>query len=60
MPDFNFKPEEARALTLMLLSWRRLSYPPDYIPDPEVAAAAMLPSPTPTATPTPASTPTPH
>jgi len=57
MPDFNMKPEESRALTLMLLSWRRLPYPPEYIPDPELAAAAMQPSPTPTATPTPAATP---
>ena len=31
MPDFNFKPEESRALTLLLLSWRRLTYPPEYI-----------------------------
>jgi hypothetical protein len=53
MPDFNMKPEESRALTLLLLSWRRLPYPPEYIPDPEVAAAAMQPSPTSTATPTP-------
>ena len=51
MPDFNFKPEESRALTLMLLSWRRLGYPPEYIPDPEVASAAMQPSPKATATP---------
>jgi hypothetical protein len=60
MPDFNFKPEEARALTLMLMSWRRLAYPPEYIPDPEVAAAAMQPSPTPTATPAAAATPIAH
>jgi hypothetical protein len=53
MPDFNMKPEESRALTLLLLSWRRLPYPPEYIPDPQVAAAAMQPSPTSTATPTP-------
>jgi hypothetical protein len=52
MPDFNFKPEESRALTLLLMSWRRLPYPPEYIPDPEVAAAAMQPSPTSTPTPT--------
>ena len=60
MPDFNFKPEESRALTLMLLSWRRLTYPPEYIPDPEVAAAAMQPSPTSTTTPTPSATPIAH
>jgi len=57
MPDFNLKPEESRALTLMLLSWRRLAYPPEYIPDPETAAALMQPSPTSTAAPTPAATP---
>ena len=60
MPDFNFKPEESRALTLMLLSWRRLTYPPEYIPDTEVAAAAVQPSPTPTATATPLATPLPR
>ena len=60
MPDFNFKPEESRALTLLLLSWRRLPYPPEYIPDPEVAASAMQPSPTPTATATPTETPLPR
>jgi len=57
MPDFNMKPEESRALTLLLLSWRRLPYPSEYIPDPQVAAAAMQPSPTSTATPTPTATP---
>jgi len=60
MPDFNFQPEESRALTLMLLSWRRLAYPPEYIPDPEVAAAAMQLSSTSTPTPTPAATPIAH
>jgi cytochrome c len=59
MPDFNMQPEESRALTLLLLSWRRLPYPPEYIPDPELAAAAMQPSPSPasSATPAPAATP---
>lgn len=51
MPDFDMKPEDARALTLMILSWRRLTYPPEYIPDPDAAAAAMAPSPTSAATP---------
>ena len=60
MPDFNMKPEESRALTLLLLSWRRLAYPPEYIPDPEVAAAAMQPSPASSATPAPAATPIAH
>jgi len=60
MPDFNFQPEESRALTLLLLSYRRLPYPLEYIPDPEVAAAAMQPSPTSTPTPTPAATPIVH
>ena len=45
MPDFNFKPEESRALTLMMLSWRRLTYPPEYIPDPDAAGAAIAPTP---------------
>jgi cytochrome c2 len=34
MPTFGFKPEEARALTLVLLSWRREEFPPEYIPPP--------------------------
>ncbi len=57
MPDFNLKPDDSRALTLLLLSWRRLTYPPEYIPDPEVAAAAMQPSPAVTTTATPMATP---
>ena len=60
MPDFNVQPDDSRALTLLLLSWRRLTYPPEYIPDPEVAAAAIQPSPTPTATATPMATPVAH
>jgi cytochrome c2 len=32
MPDFDFEPEEARALALLLLSWRRQSFPPRYLP----------------------------
>ncbi len=44
MPTFGFKPEEARALTLMLLSWRREVYPPEYIPPPiEEAPPAAAP-----------------
>jgi mono/diheme cytochrome c family protein len=34
MPDFDFAPEEARALALLLLSWRRQSFPPHYLPGP--------------------------
>jgi cytochrome c2 len=34
MPTFGFDPGEARALTLMLLSWKRNSFPPQYIPRP--------------------------
>ena len=34
MPTFNFQPSEARALTLMMLSWRREIFPPEYIPTP--------------------------
>jgi hypothetical protein len=45
MPTFNFQPEEARELTLLLLSWRREIFPPEYIPAPLEA----LPSPSPSA-----------
>jgi cytochrome c2 len=34
MPDFDFEPGEARALALLLLSWRRESFPPRYLPGP--------------------------
>jgi hypothetical protein len=32
MPDYGMPPEQARALALLLLSWRRIDYPPQYIP----------------------------
>ena len=32
MPDFDFAPDEARALALLVLSWRRESFPPSYLP----------------------------
>jgi hypothetical protein len=60
MPDFNLKPADARALTLLVLSWRRLTYPPEYIPNPDAAAAAMAPSPTSTPTPSAAAAPAAH
>jgi len=40
MPDFDFEPDEARALALLLLSWRRESFPPRYLPAPRTVAAA--------------------
>jgi mono/diheme cytochrome c family protein len=40
MPDFDFDPDEARALALLLLSWRRESFPPRYLPAPRAVAAA--------------------
>jgi mono/diheme cytochrome c family protein len=43
MPDFEFEPAEARALALLLLSWRRESFPPRYLPAPPTAAAAAEP-----------------
>jgi cytochrome c2 len=39
MPDFDFAPEEARALAILLLSWRRESFPPRYLPGATPAAA---------------------
>jgi cytochrome c2 len=51
MPIFGFTPEQARALTLMLLSWKRVSYPPRYIPRPvemvEVPFKVAAPAPEP-------------
>jgi cytochrome c2 len=40
MPDFDFAPDEARALALLLLSWRRESFPPSYLPRPPVVVAS--------------------
>ena len=34
MPTFTFEPAQARALTLLLLSWKRHNFPPQYIPQP--------------------------
>lgn len=34
MPDFEFEPADARALALLLLSWRRQTFPPRYLPGP--------------------------
>jgi cytochrome c len=39
MPDYNLPPEQARALALLILSWRRISYPPQYIPEPAASPA---------------------
>jgi len=34
MPTFGFEQAQARALTLLLLSWKRNNFPPQYIPTP--------------------------
>jgi cytochrome c2 len=34
MPIFGFQPAQARALTLLVLSWKRINFPPQYIPTP--------------------------
>jgi hypothetical protein len=57
MPTFNFAPDEARDLTLLLLSWRREIFPPEYIPAPVEASAT--PTPTASATPSTAASPAP-
>ncbi|HYL58319.1 MAG TPA: cytochrome c [Candidatus Acidoferrales bacterium] len=46
MPTYNFQPAEARALTLLLLSWRRQIFPPEYVPAPieSVPTAAAAPT----------------
>jgi mono/diheme cytochrome c family protein len=48
MPDFDFAPEDARALTLLLLSWRRLNVPPSYIPGGSAVTAGEPPAHQPT------------
>jgi len=45
MPDFEFEPEEARALALLLLSWRRQSFPPRYLPGPVAVVTAEAKAP---------------
>lgn len=53
MPDFDFEPEEARALALLLLSWRRESFPPRYLPGPPPPAGVAEARPVPAAAPPP-------
>ena len=43
MPDFDFEAADARALALLLLSWRRESFPPRYLPGPPTAGMAEVP-----------------
>ncbi len=57
MPTFNFQPEEARALTLLLLSWRHEIFPPEYIPAP--LEAVPSPEASPSTVPSPAAAPSP-
>lgn len=42
MPPYAFSEENARRLALLLLSWRRLSLPPSYIPSPPPREAAEV------------------
>jgi cytochrome c2 len=42
MPTFGFEPGQARALALLLMSWKKRDFPPQYIPVPEEAAAAPV------------------
>jgi cytochrome c2 len=44
MPDFDFAPEEARALSLLLLSWRRVAFPPSYLPGASAVTAGEQPA----------------
>ncbi len=37
MPDYDMPPDQARALALLMLSWRHINYPPQYIPQPQSA-----------------------
>lgn len=37
MPPYGFSEEEARALTLLVASWKRYSFPPQYLPPPAEA-----------------------
>ena len=56
MPDYNMPPEQARALALLILSWRHISYPPQYIPQAEASPApqpSASPAPNPAASPAP-------
>jgi hypothetical protein len=56
MPDFNLPPQQARALALLILSWRHVNYPPQYIPEP--VAFSSAPSPAASPVPQPAASPT--
>jgi hypothetical protein len=65
MPDYSMPPEQARALALLILSWRHVNYPPQYIPEPAPppapapAASAAAPQAAASAAPKPAASPAP-
>lgn len=44
MPTFDLPPDDARALALLLLSWRRQSFPPQYLPAPAPSGTAAGPA----------------
>ncbi|OFV80768.1 MAG: hypothetical protein A2W26_10250, partial [Acidobacteria bacterium RBG_16_64_8] len=43
MPNLGFGEREAKALALLMLSWRRETFPPEYIPPPHKPALAGVP-----------------
>jgi mono/diheme cytochrome c family protein len=43
MPNYRFTDDQAKALALLMISWRRISFPPDYVPPARRRPPAVLP-----------------
>jgi mono/diheme cytochrome c family protein len=43
MPNYRLNDEQAKALALLMLSWQRISFPPEYIPAARERPPAILP-----------------
>jgi len=43
MPNYRLNDDQAKALALLMMSWRRISFPPDYLPAARQRPPAVLP-----------------
>ncbi len=43
MPNYRLNDDQAKALGLLMLSWQRISFPPQYVPAPRRRPASVLP-----------------
>lgn len=43
MPNYKLNDDQAKAMALLMLSWQRISFPPQYLPAPRQRPAAVVP-----------------